>query len=124
MLQYADDIAAYITSESIEEGKIGIEIALKEIDKRLNMIGLELELTKTNIMVFNNKKDKENKIAVRIKEERVGNVRAAKFLGVVFDSILTFDRHVTQMVEKSTKSRLILCVTYGKYPGEWRLTRR
>lgn len=65
--------------------------------------------THTNILVFKNKKERENKILIRLKGERIGNIRSAKFLGIVFDSRLAFDKQITQMVEKSTKAINLMC---------------
>lgn len=54
-------------------------------------------------MIFNNKKDKENRIICRIKDERIGNVRAARFLGVTIDTKLKFDRHLKEVQVKVNK---------------------
>lgn len=117
MIQYADDIAVYTINPNVEEGKIGLEIAIKKIDKRLNKLGLELESTKTNLMVFNNRRDRDNKITIGIKGKRIGNVRSARFLGIVFDSKIAFNRQLTQVVEKTTKAinimRYVCRVTWG-----------
>lgn len=97
MLQYADDIALYTICNNIQEGKNRLEIALREIEIRLNGLGLEIEPTKTNVVVFNNRKDRENSITIRIKGQRIYNVREARFLGVVIDSKINFERQITQV---------------------------
>lgn len=94
ILQFADDIALYAKDKSLEDCKIKMEVAIHKIDKNLIKLGLEIESTKTNIMVFNNKKDRENRIVCRIKGKRIGNVRAAKFLGIKMDTKLKFNLHL------------------------------
>lgn len=70
ILQFADDIALYGKDKSLEDCKIKMEVAIHKIDKNLIKLGLEIKPTKTNIMVFNNKKDRENRIVCRLKGKR------------------------------------------------------
>lgn len=108
MLQYADDIALYTICNNIQEGKNRLEIALREIEIRLSGLGLEIEPTKTNVVMFNNRKDRENSITIRIKGQRIYNVKEARFLGVVIDSKINFERQITQVHLKAEKFLNIL----------------
>lgn len=70
-------------------------------------------------MIFNNKNDRENRLICRIKGERIGNVRDTKFLGIVLDSKLKFDKQSTHVQDKAQKAinimRFLCRVTW-----EWR----
>lgn len=60
----------YTTCNELLAGKIELEVAMNNLEKRLNSLGLEIKSSKSNIMVFNNKPDRDNKIRMRIKGER------------------------------------------------------
>lgn len=62
------------------------------MEKSLLHLGLDLEPSKTNVTVFNNKNDRKNRLKCRIAGQKIGNVRSVKFLRVVFDSKLKFDK--------------------------------
>lgn len=64
ILQYTDDIVIYCTQKDPKKGKNLIEEAINRIYKNLSNLGLDLEPSKTNIIVFNNKKDSESKLYV------------------------------------------------------------
>lgn len=81
---------------------------MNNLEKRLNSLGLEIKSSKSNIMVFNNKPDRDNKIRMRIKGKRIGNVRSAKFLGVTFDSKVKFGKQLTQIQNKTDNALSIM----------------
>lgn len=108
MLQYADDIAIYSNIERLGEAREILEGAIDKLERNLNGEGLEIEQSKTNIIIFNNRPDRENRLIFKIKGERIGNVRTAKFLGITLDSKLKFNRHLENVVIKTQKSINIL----------------
>lgn len=59
ILQYADDITLYTTDKDINKCKIKIRKVINQINENLLSIGLDIEPSKTNIIIFNNKKDKD-----------------------------------------------------------------
>lgn len=59
ILQYADDITLYTTDKDINKCKIKIRKIINQINENLLSIGLDIEPSKTNIIIFNNKKDKD-----------------------------------------------------------------
>lgn len=101
----------YVTNQNIEECKIKIEVAVNKLDKNLQKIGLEIEPTKTNMIVFINKKDRENRVRCNIKGKRIGNIRSARFLGLVIDLKLKFDRHLKEMKKRvSIATNILKCI--------------
>lgn len=107
-LQYADDIALYTTKDRLTYCKIDIERAVAQLERRFIYLRLDLEPSKTNIMVFNNKDDRENRLRCRIAGQRIGNARSVKFLGIVFDSKMKFNKPLTHVHEKTLKAIIIL----------------
>lgn len=73
------------------------------MEKNLQEIGLEMEPAKTNIVVFNNRRE-EKKISVKIKNLRISNVRSARFLGITFDEELNFEEHLTEIKARTVKT--------------------
>lgn len=108
MVQYADDIAVYSITENLEDAKVVLEEVIGNLENKLNREGLEIEQSKSNILIFNNRADRENRIILEIKGQRIGNVRAAKFLGITLDSKLKFNRHIENVITKTQKSINIL----------------
>lgn len=88
-----------------------MEVAIHKIDKNLIKLGLEIKPTKTNIMIFNNKKDQENRIVCRLKGKRIGNVRAAKFLGIKMDTKLKFNLYLIETEKRVSKAINVLWFT-------------
>lgn len=80
----------------------------QKFKKKYKYIRIEIEASKSNMMVFSNKSERENKIRLRIKGERIGNVRSAKFLGITFDSKLDFSRQLMQVQNKTDKALNIM----------------
>lgn len=118
VVQYTDDIALYVTEKGLKDCKREIEKTVNKIEERLCNLGLDIELTKSNIIVFNNKKEKrKNTLICRIKGERSGNVRSAKFLGIIIDSKLKFDKQmhpVQNKVDKAINIVRFLCrISWG-----------
>lgn len=108
VLQYADDIVLYATRDRLIDGKLDIKRAARQIERSLLHLGLDLEPSKSNVMVFNNKADRENGLKCRIAGQRIGNVRSVKFLGIIFDSKLRFDRKLTHVHGRTLKAINIL----------------
>lgn len=72
------------------------------LDKRLIGIGLDIEPSKTNLMIFS--KVRENSVGIEISGWNIHNVCCAKFLGIAFDSKLKFDTQCTQVCKKADKA--------------------
>lgn len=72
VIQYADDIALYYSNKSLNKCKKKIEQAIDLLYNNLGKLGLDLEPSKTNLIVFNNKKGAQNKkIVCKIKGIRI-----------------------------------------------------
>lgn len=111
VIQYADDIAIYTTCNDLLTGRIEMEVAINSLEKKLNKLGLELEANKTNVMIFNNRPDRDNKIRIRMKGMRLDNVRTAKFLGITFDSKVKIEPQLAQIQVKADKALNLLRYT-------------
>lgn len=87
---FADDIALVITADDLQSAKSKLNLAFSLLDSWLKANFLILNIIKTNILYFNTSRD------LLLPEIKLGNynitsVQKNKFLGIIFDSLLTFD---------------------------------
>ncbi|XP_036143172.1 uncharacterized protein LOC118645672 [Monomorium pharaonis] len=107
VLQFADDIAIYISSNSRINNRILLEVAIDKVRKNLEMLGLSLEPKKTNLVEFSKTGFDRNQY-IKIKGTKIMNQRSAKFLGVWFDNHLSFSKHITEIRGKVNKANSLL----------------
>lgn len=99
--QFADDIAIYTKSTSIEKSKRHIEIAIKTVNQELNSLGLDLALHKTVLIHFNRRRKQPKNFSVEINNHKINSSSTVRFLGIVFDSKLSFSNHIDKIRQKS-----------------------
>lgn len=111
VLQYADDIAVYSPGDNTEDLTGRLEEAIEQIRVNLSQLGLDVEPRKTQIIDFGNvskrgNKDKKNKI--RIDNQEVESQEEAKFLGIVLDRELKFDKQIEHVQNRAGKALNII----------------
>lgn len=99
--QFADDIAIYTKSTSLNKSKKHLELTLKSIYQELKLIGLELAPHKTVFIHFTKKRKLPENLAIKIDNYFINNSKTARFLGIIFDSKLTFSNHIDKIRQKS-----------------------
>lgn len=106
ILQYADDIAVYAVGERREDISNKVASAMEQIDKNLREIGLEIEPEKTQVIDFYNsdKNKKERKVKLKVNDKEIESQEQAKFLGIVFDQDLRFDKQVDNVQKRAGKT--------------------
>lgn len=108
ILQYADDIAVYIVRENKKEVSSKVGAAIYQIETNLSRLGLEVEPDKTQVMYFynskNNKHSRNRKATIRIKDKVIENKDHAKFLDIVVDQDLKFDKQVKNVQKRVEKA--------------------
>lgn len=109
MLQYADDIIIYNMGNGRKEQRKKLEEGIKVLGKRLRELNLDIEPKKTQFMVFGVKgqeNGKERSIIVEGKEIR--NKREARFLGLLMNEELNFEKHQKEIRERMIKANGLL----------------
>lgn len=104
ILQYADDITIYCMDRGNERDTIErLEESVGIINNNLKEIGLEIEPTKTNIIWFNRERFREGQIRCNIVGKEIKSTNKARFLGIVFDKDLKFDKDIDYIRDKTSR---------------------
>lgn len=108
ILQYADDVAIYVTGKNIGlmEEKIGR--SLETIDKTLLNIGLEIEPSKTKLIRFNKRGEVNRNRGIEVRGEMLNYEREATFLGITYDIQTNYRRQIEVIKGKVEKRCSIL----------------
>lgn len=122
VLQYADDIVLYTTDKNISQ-------AISTLNKSLDllflyykhMLNLDINPQKSSALIFSKKVDfYPVNINLRYCSVPINFVEEKKFLGLVFDSKMTFNSHVVKVVNRMQKSvnimRYLASVSWGMDP--------
>ncbi|XP_076645575.1 uncharacterized protein LOC143355022 [Halictus rubicundus] len=115
--QYADDIALFSTNSALSVAKCSIEKALKEVNRNLTEIGLELSLQKTNLIVFNNSNLPSGRTLFRVGQFLIPDSHSTRFLGVHLDHRLSFESHITSLHKKCLSALNIIKFLRGVWWG-------
>ncbi|XP_076678212.1 uncharacterized protein LOC143374167 [Andrena cerasifolii] len=109
MLQYADDIVVYTTSNARDLNRSVLEDAMRKIIKNLNNIKLDIAEDKTNLINFSekNKSSRREKAMIVVKGREIKEEENIKFLGITLDRKLNFETH-TKLMALKTKRRLAM----------------
>ena len=93
--------------------KQAIESAATTLVKNLNKKGFKVNVEKTQVIVFNSKRE----VTLNINGTNVTSKNEMKYLGVTFDKELNFSRHIDLVRNKATKSLNLLRYLAGR--GHW-----
>lgn len=107
-LQYADDIVVYGASDRLKDCRVLVERAVSQIENNIGQLGLDLAPNKSNVVVFNNRDDRENRVKCRIAGQWIGNTRNVKFLGIILDSKLNFNKQLIHVQGRALEAMSIL----------------
>ena len=87
----------------------------KIIKRKIASLGLSLNTSKTEVVLFTRKKPKELPI-FRVDNTTIPVAKSARYLGVILDSRLTFMEHIKHAIAKTKKSIFMLRnMVYKKY---------
>ncbi|XP_045449461.1 uncharacterized protein LOC123658025 [Melitaea cinxia] len=119
ILQYADDIVLYHSSNSVENLSFRLNSALHYLGQWLGDNGLSLSTNKCQAVTFTRKRVAPVFDLV-YQGERINLVDKAKFLGIILDSKLNGFSHIEYISKKCEKSlnvlRAISGVWWGAHP--------
>ena len=104
---FADDTNLFYSSNNIKELQETVNNELKHLVKWFKVNKLSLNVTKTNYMLFTNKKG-HHKLDIKIEQEAIMEVKETKFLGVIVDNQLNWKSHIAVVENKISKSIGIL----------------
>lgn len=116
VLQYADDLAIYISSKSIIEAEQNLNYALSYLGDWLLDHGLSISASKSSTVVFTRKRIIPT-FNIQYERETIHLQSSVKFLGVWLDSRLTGVKHFDYVLKKCEKNINILRALSGVWWG-------
>lgn len=105
---YADDTAIFTTSNRLTTIRNRLQNSLKVLTKYYTQWKLTLNETKTEAILFTNKRH-SHVPKLTINKTSISWLKEVKYLGVVLDSKLTFKRHVEHIISKTNSA---ICLSY------------
>ena len=125
---FADDVAIWVSSKSIQYCKNQIQKALNILQNWSNKSGLKFSIQKTKAMVFTQKRNilvKHNRLLkLKIEDQEIEFVDNYKFLGVYFDSKLKWNVHIKYLQNSLISAINLLKIIRGLNWGADRHTLR
>ena len=118
--QFADDIAIYSKYSPFKKCRNVIERAVNTIKNNLRNLGLELAPDKIVLVNFNNLNIKPGTTEMSIDNCVIKSSESARFLRVTFDYKLSFSLHISQVIQRYTRSLNIVkyvCGAWGADPN-------
>lgn len=119
VLQYADDLALYVSSKSIHEAENQLNSALSYLEDWLTEHGLTISAHKSSTVIFTKKRNIPN-INIRYNNEEIPQKTSVKFLGLWLDTRLTGVPHTESVLTKCGKNinilRSLSGVWWGSHP--------
>lgn len=115
-LQFADDLVVYSSANSINEATSAINNALKKLKQYFDYINLEVNPSKSNVMIFG------KRLTLRVPDicygaEKLTLSSKVKFLGVIFTQNLSWQAYVDKIVERASSAFKILKSLSATYWG-------
>lgn len=105
VIGYADDTLLMIRANTAKDAIIAAKLQMSKVLRRIAKLGLTVNTSKTNIVIFYGKKQKNKKEIESIKYVQIGEaaipiVKAMKYLGIFIDNKWKFNVHVEYLEGK------------------------
>ena len=107
--QFADDTTLYYTHKNQRVLRACIEHDLITLYDWFGVNSLTLNINKTNLLLFDYRKNNKNEFSVVINDTNLKPVKSAKFLGVMLDDKLTWKEHIEKLKVKLKRSFGMIC---------------
>jgi hypothetical protein len=101
-IMFADDTNIFISGKNLDHIASVVNIELKTINTWFSVNLLSLNIKKTNYMLFGNKKLCDASISIN--KENITRVFQTKFLGVIIQSNLRWNAHISSIANKISKT--------------------
>lgn len=102
ILSYADDTALLSSAQSWCEARDRISHYLKEVATWMALNKLSLNTDKTTFISFGNYSDSvPHEIELKINDIKLERVESTKYLGVIFDYNMKWDKHIEYIINKT-----------------------
>ena len=106
---FADDTNIYFSSKNLSHLETTLNCELKSVVEWMKCNRLALSISKTNFILFHSNKLKPNQsLRIKIDDAPIKQVHSTKYLGITFDSNLTWKSHINELCLKLSKTVGIL----------------
>jgi len=102
VIAFADDLAIMATGNTLSEAEGYANLDLAKIEKWAKENKMQFNETKSKVILLSRKRNNKY-INIHLNNRRLEVVKEMKYLGIYFDSWLTFDSHIKYIAENSTK---------------------
>lgn len=120
ILQYADDIVLYCSSNSFHDAFSRLNSALYYLDFWLSDHGLSLSPSKSSAMVFTRRRRIPDTLELQFQGQTIALCDRVKFLGVILDPKLSGIHHLNYVCQKAERGvnvlRALSGVRWGSHP--------
>ena len=120
-LQFADDCVIYYKSSNPEQIVTEIQKGAKLLFEWLGTRGMQVSVKKTRWMLFSKRNDLAG-VQINIDDKLIEQEEESKFLGVVFDRKLNWNRHINYIKNKAMTACNVLKAFAGTSWGAHPLT--
>ena len=104
VVAFADDLMIIIKAESIGEAENIANFELNKITEWATDNKIRFNEEKSKVMLMTRRKRKEQKeFAIYLNNKLLPQLHRLKYLGLIFDTKLTFKEHINYMANKCTK---------------------
>ena len=101
-IMFADDTNIFSSGKNLDYITFLVDIELKTINTWFSVNLLSLNIKQTNYMLFGNKKLCD--VPIQINKEHITPVCQTKFLGVIIQSNLKWNAHITSIANKLSET--------------------
>ncbi|XP_030754483.1 uncharacterized protein LOC115881211 [Sitophilus oryzae] len=108
IIGYADDLVIFVKGSNIVEMSNKINSALETINVFLTKNDLSLSLNKCEAMWFTKGKRKSLPPIIQLESQSLGFKSHVKYLGVILQENLKWEKHVENIISKATKALNVL----------------
>ena len=100
---FADDILLMKEGKTFKEVEEKLQNEIENLNEEARSLNLRFSAEKTKIITFNNRRKKEE-ITIKLNEEKIEIVKDMKYLGIIFDEKLKFDKQIEKMISTARRS--------------------
>ena len=108
LLLFADDTTLIYSSSDLNKLICTVNAELLQLATWFNLNKLSLNASKSNYMIFGNRKKCPSHADLLIGNSRITQVRFTKFLGVIVDDKLTWTNHITAVNKKLSSAAFVI----------------
>ena len=120
---FADDTFILYSSKIPKTIETVINTEMKQVVKWLRLNKLSLNAGKTELIIFHSRKRnfEEEKISIKLNNEKLRSVNHVKYLGMYIDETLSWDHHINELCKKLSRANGIISKLRHNAPLETRL---